>query len=96
MIKNIWNKIVTFLHNYYVEHKDDIIIAFIIATIIGILFKATCMTWFISLWFTIAFQILKCIVQGLLKKKVSGLQINFIIINFVIGVFISLLFLAWQ
>lgn len=96
MIKRIWNKITTYISGYYTEHKDDIIIGFIVATVIGILFKATCTTWFISLWITLAFQIVKCIIQGLIKKPVTGLKINPIIINFVIGVFISLLFLVWR
>ena len=50
MIKKIWNKITTFLSGYYSEHKDDIIIGFVIATVVGILFKATVATWFMSLW----------------------------------------------
>ena len=45
MIKKIWNKITTFLSGYYSEHKDDIIIGFVIATVVGILFKATVATW---------------------------------------------------
>ena len=48
MIKKIWNKITTFLSGYYSEHKDDIIIGFVIATVVGILFKATVATWFMS------------------------------------------------
>lgn len=44
MIKKIWNKITTFLSGYYSEHKDDIIIGFVIATVVGILFKATVAT----------------------------------------------------
>ena len=55
MIKKIWNKITTFLSGYYSEHKDDIIIGFVIATVVGILFKATVATWFMSLWITLAY-----------------------------------------
>jgi hypothetical protein len=96
MIKKIWNKITTFLSGYYSEHKDDIIIGFVIATVVGILFKTTVATWFMSLWITLAYQIITCGIQAARKKTVTGLKIHPIIINFVVGVFISLLFLVWQ
>jgi len=96
MIKKIWNKITTFLSGYYSEHKDDIIIGFVIATVVGILFKATVATWFMSLWITLAYQIITCGIQAARKKAITGLKIHPIIINFVVGVFISLLFLVWQ
>lgn len=96
MIKKIWNKITTFLSGYYSEHKDDIIIGFVIATVVGILFKVTVATWFMSLWITLAYQIIICGIQAARKKTTIGLKIHPIIINFVIGVFISLLFLVWQ
>lgn len=96
MIKKIWNKITTFLSGYYSEHKDDIIIGFVIATVVGILFKATVATWFMSLWITLAYQIITCGIQAARKKTVTGLKIHPIIINFAVGVFISLLFLVWQ
>ena len=96
MIKKIWNKIITFLSGYYSEHKDDIIIGFVIATVVGILFKATVATWFMSLWITLAYQIIICGIQAARKKTITGLKIHPIIINFVVGVFISLLFLVWQ
>lgn len=95
MIKRIWNKITTFLSGYYSEHKDDIIIAFVIVTVVGILFKATVTTWFMSLWITLAYQIITCGIQAARKKTIIGLKIHSII-NFVVGVFISLLFLVWQ
>lgn len=95
MIKKIWNKITTFLSGYYSEHKDDIIIGFVIVTVVGILFKATVATWFMSLCIILAYQIITCGIQAARKKKVIGLKIH-PIINFVVGVFISLLFLVWQ
>lgn len=95
MIKRIWNKITTFLSGYYLEHKDDIIIGFVIVTVVGILFKATVTTWFMSLWVTLTYQIITCGIQAARKKTVTGLKIH-PIINFVVGVFISLLFLVWQ
>lgn len=88
MIKRIWNKITTFLSGYYSEHKDDIIIGFVIATVVGILFM--------SLWITLAYQIITCGIQAARKKTATGLKIHPIIINFVVVVFISLLFLVWQ
>lgn len=96
MIKKIWNKITTFLSGYYSEYKDDIIIGFVIATVVGILFKATVATWFMSLWITLVYQIIICGIQAARKKTAIGLKIHPIIINFVVGVFISLLFLPWQ
>lgn len=96
MIKKIWNKITTFLSGYYSEHKDDIIIGFVIATVVGILFKATVATWFMSLWITLPYQIIICGIQAARKKAIIDLKIHPIIINFVVGVFISLLFLVWQ
>lgn len=96
MIKRIWNKIIAFLSSYYSEHKDDIIIGFVIATVVGILFKATVTTWFMSLWITLAYQIIACDIQTVRKKAITGLKIHPIIINFVVGVFISLLFFVWQ
>lgn len=96
MIKKIWNQVITFLSDYYSKHKDDIIIGFIIATIVGILFKATVATWFMSLWITLAYQIITCGYQAVRSKEIEGLKIHPIIINFVVGVFISLLFMVWQ
>lgn len=95
MIKKALNTIMINLKNYYEEHKDDIVIGFIIATIVGILFKATVSTWFISLWITIAYQILTCLINGIRHNIITGLKLHSIIINFVIGIFISLLFLVW-
>ena len=95
MIKKIWNKITTFLSGYYSEYKDDIIIGFVIVTVVGILFKATVATWFMSLWITLAYQIIICGIQAARKKAIIGLKIH-PIINFVVVVFISLLFLVWQ
>ena len=65
------------------------------ATVVGILFKATVATWFMSLWITLAYQIIICGIQAA-RKAIIGLKIHPIIINFVVGVFISLLFLVWQ
>lgn len=95
MIKKIWNKITTFLSGYYSEYKDDIIIGFVIVTVVGILFKATVTTWFMSLWITLAYQIITYGIQAARKKTVTGLKIH-PIINFVVVVFISLLLLVWQ
>ena len=41
-------------------------------------------------------QIIICGIQAARKKAIIGLKIHPIIINFVVGVFISLLFLVWQ
>lgn len=49
-----------------------------------------------SLWITLAYQIITCGIQAVRKKAITGLKIHPIIINFVVGVFISLLFLVWQ
>ena len=45
---------------------------------------------------TLAYQIITCGIQAARKKAITGLKIHPIIINFVVGVFISLLFLVWQ
>lgn len=95
MFKSYLKKIIDYFKNQYNAYKEDIIIGFIIATIIGILFKATVNTWFISLWITLFFQIIKVIIERFYKKTKSSLKIHQILIHFIIGIYISLLFLIW-
>jgi undecaprenyl pyrophosphate phosphatase UppP len=95
MIKEFFNKIGNHIKTKYQEYRDDIIIGFIIATIVGILCKATVHTWFISLWITLLFQIIKSFIKNICKKSTSGLKIHQILIHVAIGIYVSLLFLIW-
>lgn len=92
----LWDKFIIFVRAYYEEHKDDIVIAFILGSILGIFFKATVYTWFVSLWVTLAYQMILNIIQGLCKKKTTGMKLQPIIINVLIGSFLSLLFMVWR